>query len=136
MSKKKRSKKTENHKKLILREEQLEISKELIQTGSVDVHSEVIKEEKTIVVPVTREELVIEKRTSNVEASHSKNSPTEVIRIPISEERIEVLKHPVILEDVSVYRRQFQETQHIEEILKKEKLHVEILGEAKVREHE
>ncbi|HYF81702.1 MAG TPA: YsnF/AvaK domain-containing protein [Clostridia bacterium] len=136
MSKKKRSNKTKNYKKLKLREEQLEISKELIQTGNVDVHREVINEEKTIIVPITREELVIEKKTANVEASSDKNSHTEVIRIPISEERIEVVKHLVKLEDVSVYRRQFQETQHIEEILKKEKLHVETLGDVKVHDNE
>ncbi|MHB1393999.1 MAG: YsnF/AvaK domain-containing protein [Clostridia bacterium] len=136
MTKKKRSKKTKDYKKLKLREEQLEISKELMQTGFADVHREVIKEEKTIVVPVTREELVIEKKTSNVGASHNENSHTEVIRIPISEERIEVIKHPVILEDVSVYRRQFQDIQHIEELLKKEKLHVETHGDVKVSDNE
>ena len=136
MSKKKRSDKTKHHQKLKLREEQLEISKELIQTGNVDIHKEVIKEEKTIVVSVTREELVIEKKTSNADTSNDENSHTDVIRIPISEERIEVVKHPVIIEDVSVYKRQFQENQHIEEVLKKEKLNIEILGDVKVRDNE
>ncbi len=136
MSKKKHSNKPKNHQKLKLREEQLEISKELVQTGSVDIHREIIKEEKTIVVSVTREELVIEKKASNVDPSNDKNTHTEIIRIPISEERIEVVKHPVILEDVSVYKRQFQENQHIEEVLKKEKLNIEILGDVKVRDND
>ncbi|GAA3318321.1 hypothetical protein GCM10020331_020620 [Ectobacillus funiculus] len=30
---------------------------------------------------------------------------TETIRIPISEERIEITKHPTALEDISIYKK-------------------------------
>ncbi|HWO98063.1 MAG TPA: YsnF/AvaK domain-containing protein [Bacillus sp. (in: firmicutes)] len=119
-----------------LREEQLDISKKWVETGEVTVHKEVVTEEKTIVVPVTREELVIEKKTLDAENPGKMNGHTEAIRIPINEERIEIVKHPTVLEDVTIYKRQFQENEHIEETLKKERVHVETIGNAKIIDKE
>lgn len=48
----------------------------------------------------------------------------ETIRIPVKTERVEIVKHPVILEDVKVYKRQFQKVHHIEANIKKEKINV------------
>jgi len=46
---------------LRLREERLNVTKERVQAGEVDLHKEVVTEQKTINVPVTREEVVIER---------------------------------------------------------------------------
>lgn len=116
--------------KLKLREEQIDISKKWIQTGEVTVHKEVLTQEKNITVPVTHEELVIEKKVLD-EPVH-----TETIRIPISEERIEITKHPVILEDVEIKKRQFQEIETVKQTLKKEKLHLETTGNPQVIDKE
>ncbi|MFC3886019.1 YsnF/AvaK domain-containing protein [Bacillus songklensis] len=122
--------------KLQLRKEQLDISKKWVQTGAVTMHKEVVTEEKTIVVPVTHEELVIEKKVLDAENPDDKSEHAETIRIPISEERIEVVKHPTALEDVAIYKRQFQQTEHVEETLKKEKVRVETIGNAKIIDKE
>lgn len=121
---------------LQLREEQLDISKKWVKTGTVSVHKEIVTEEKKIVVPVTREELVIEKKALDAKKPDEMIGHTETIRIPISEERIEILKHPTALEDVTIYKRQFQENEHVEETLKKEKVHVETIGNAKMIDKE
>ena len=113
-----------NNAKLKLREEQLDISKKLIKNGEVTMHKEVFTEERNIIVPIMHEELVIKKRVIDSDNPSNKGEPVEVIRIPISTERVEIIKHKVILEDVAVYKHQYQEIQHIEESLKKEKLHV------------
>lgn len=118
--------------KLQLKEEKLDIVKKWVKTGEVAVHKEVYTVEKTITVPVTREELVIEKKALNTETLDKTNKNIETIRIPISEERIEIKKHPVILEDVEIYNRQFQKIEHIKETLKKEKLNVKTTGKPKV----
>jgi uncharacterized protein (TIGR02271 family) len=115
-----------------LREEQLEISKELVKMADVTSHKEVITEDKTITVPVTREELVIEKRNLINKTSDTDNEPTVIMRIPISEEQVEVVKNPVKLEDVSIYTNEYQGTEHIEETIKKETAHVETTGNATV----
>lgn len=111
--------------KLQIREELIDISKRWVQTGEVTVHKEIFREEKNIVVPVTREELVIEKKVIDKESVNEITEHTETIRIPISEERIEVIKHPGVKEDVAIYKRQLQENEHVQELLKREKINVE-----------
>jgi uncharacterized protein (TIGR02271 family) len=125
-----------DHARLQLREEQLEISKELVQTAEVTSHKEVITKEKTITVPVTREELVIEKRSFDNDASNADSEATEIMRIPLTEEQIDIVKNPVKLEEVSIYKNQYDETEHIEETLKKEIAHIETTGNVKVIDKE
>ncbi|ABR49723.1 uncharacterized conserved protein, repeat-containing protein [Alkaliphilus metalliredigens QYMF] len=86
-----------------------------------------ITEEKTVTVPVVREEIVIEKQVFD----GKEQSQADTIRIPISEEHIEITKHPVILENVSIDNKQFHEMKQIETTLKKEKLHVKTTGDDK-----
>lgn len=107
--------------KLELHEERLDITKRRVQTAEVNMHKESFTEEKTFTVPVTREELIIEKKLLD-------ENKTETIRIPIKEERVEIVKQPVALEDVSYHIEQFQENKNIEETVKKEKLKVECNG--------
>ena len=123
---------TDNSATLQLHEEKLDISKKWIKTGEVSIHKEVFTEEKTITVPVTHEELIIKKKVLDAENPDQTDGHTEIIRIPISEERIEVIKHPTVLEDVAIYKRQFQETTSVTETLKKEKVHIETTGNPKV----
>ncbi|MGK3722507.1 YsnF/AvaK domain-containing protein [Priestia megaterium] len=123
---------TNNSAKLQLHEEKLDISKKWIKTGEVAIHKEVFTEEKTITIPVIHEELIIEKKVLDAENPDQTGEHTEIIRIPISEERIEVIKHPTVLEDVAIYKRQFQETKSVTETLKKEKTHMEITGKPEV----
>jgi uncharacterized protein (TIGR02271 family) len=111
--------------KLQLREERLNISKEIVQTAEINFHKESFTEEKTFTVPVIREELVIEKR-------FLPEGKTEIIRIPIKEERVEIVKHPVVLEDVSYHIEEFQENKCIEKTLKREKLIIQTEGSAAV----
>lgn len=113
-----------SNRKIELHEEELNITKEWIQTGEVSIHEEVLTEEKNITMPITRKELIIEKK--GVDGNN------ETIRIPISEERIEIIKHLVILEDVKVFKRKYQDIKTIKETLKKEKLNVETTGNASV----
>lgn len=117
---------------LKLCEEQLDIIKKMVSTGKVDVHTEMVTEEKNITVPVNREELVIETTALDSETSRPEAPVTETIRIPLREERVEVSKHFVDLEKVNVEQRQFQTTETVTGTVKKEQLRVETAGEARV----
>lgn len=119
---------------LLLRQEQLDIIKKSIKTGSVSLQKEVISEDKIFTVPVTREELMV--KVTHPNSSGPSGEPVEMIRIPLSEERVEITKRPVILEDVFIYRREFQEIERIEETLRREIAHVEAHGECQVVETE
>jgi uncharacterized protein (TIGR02271 family) len=115
-------------KTLELREEQLEISKKPVVLSEVDIRKETITEEKTITVPVTREEVIIESKNSD--------GTVDLIKIPTMEEHVEITKHPVALEDVSYHIEETQENKHITETLKKEKLDVKTVGFATVIDKE
>ncbi|MFC0559455.1 YsnF/AvaK domain-containing protein [Halalkalibacter alkalisediminis] len=105
---------------LQLKEEQLDIKKERIQTGEVKVHREVVEEEKTFKVPIRREEMVIEA------------GDEEEIRIPLKEEEIKFSKHPVKLNEVSISKREIEEVEQVRASVKKETAHVEVEGDADV----
>ncbi len=73
----------ENHEEqtLQLHKEELKISKKWVETADVTVYKNTYTEEKQILVPVTREELIIEKKIVNPEGA--KDAQIETIRIPI-----------------------------------------------------
>lgn len=115
-----------------IKEEQLDIAKKWIQTGDVKIHKEIFSEEKNFTIPIQYEELVIEKKFIASDTSKDKTSETQIIRIPLAEEQVEFSKHKVILEDVSIYKQQIEDIEHIEETLKKEKPKVTISGSPSV----
>jgi uncharacterized protein (TIGR02271 family) len=116
-------------KTLRLKEERLEISKKKVITSEVTVHKEVFTEEKMITVPIKREELVIVKKVLDDKNAALSGEDTETIRIPLTEERIDIVKHTIPLKDVKVYKQQFQEIEHIEAALKKEKINIDKSGD-------
>ena len=48
-----------------------------------------------------------------------------MIRIPITEERIEVTKRPIIVEEVIVGKRKIEETKQVQDIIRKEEARIE-----------
>lgn len=123
---------TSNSVNIPLREEQLKVSKNKIQTGKVTMHKEVSTEEKNITVPVKHEELVIEKTNFDSESPNTSDAHTKTVRIPLSEERIDIQKHTVPLEDVSVSKHQYEEVKHVTETLRKEIPHISTSGNVKI----
>ena len=122
----------QSYKTLKLREEVLDITKKQVPTGSVKVHKEIIEDEQIITVPVRREEMVIEK----IEIHDGIKEEPEIIRIPLMEERVEVVKHPVHIAEVSVSKQQVMNMEEIKETLKKEEVHLEVIGHPDVRNEE
>jgi uncharacterized protein (TIGR02271 family) len=116
---------------LRLHEEVLDIRKEQVQTGEVTVRREVVEEQRTIHVPVHREEVVIEIKHDDPAVTGDRHS--ETIRIPVKEERVDVVTYPVDLEAVEVTKRRVEDTQQIKETLKHEEVRVELLGEPEVK---
>lgn len=103
-----------------IKKEELDIAKEWMQTSEVNICRETITEDKSFIVPIKREELVIRKKTfASATTEHDEISP-EIIRIILNEEHVEFNKHTVKLEDVAIYKQQLQDIKHIEETLKRE----------------
>ncbi|TMC95795.1 MAG: YsnF/AvaK domain-containing protein [Chloroflexi bacterium] len=139
---------------------QQEASVILSRFGAYDARSRaerkvVVTEERTITVPVMREELVIERRsiaTDSVDASDQlSNSPDlpdnqdqpigklveigegEVIRIPIRTEQVMIEKRPVVIEELVVGKRHIQETRRFSGTVQREVPHIEREGNVNIR---
>jgi uncharacterized protein (TIGR02271 family) len=115
-----------------LKEEELHVSKRNVQKGEVEVRKEVVTEQRQITVPVQREEVVIERRP----AAGAAGGPikAEQIRIPVSEEKVDVRKETVVKEEVSVGKRKVAGTETVGGTVRKEEVKVETTGDARVRD--
>jgi len=125
---KKETKETDDATKLSLRKEELDIAKSSVQKGEVEFGKEIIEEQKTVDVPVTREEIVIERKSLNNEASDSPITDEQSIRIPVNEEKVHVDKHTVVTGEISAHKRAIEDTEHIEETLKREEAQINKIG--------
>jgi len=125
-----------------VREEELRVHKQQVVTGEVVIRKEVITEEKTITVPVTREELVIERHPGSGELPAQPVNEDETLaealkdggtlRIALREEQVRVEKYPVVKEEIFISKRQIQETRHISDTLKREEAHLERVGNVNI----
>ncbi len=118
---------------LRLREERLNVSKQRVQAGEVGLHKEVVVEQKTINVPVTHEEVVIEQHP--VTGGQIDNTPIgegETIRVPVTDEKVNITKNTVVTGEVAIGKRKVQETQQVTDTVRREEAHVEQQGDAPI----
>ena len=108
-----------------LRAERLEIEKQRVQHGEARVRKEVVTHLESIEVPVSREELVIEQVAFNADGTAGEISAGDVIRIPLSEEVVNVSKTVTATEDVRIGKRMVAEIEHVSETTREERLHVD-----------
>ena len=118
---------------LRLREEQLNVNKERVQAGEVRLRKDVVEEQQTINVPVTHEEVYIERRpVTDAAVDNTPIGTDEVISIPVTEEKVNVTKNTVVTGEVAIGKREVQQTQQVVDTVKREELHVERQGNALV----
>jgi uncharacterized protein (TIGR02271 family) len=87
--------------------EVLRVYKDRVSRGEVRLRKEVITSTQTIEVPVTREELVVERvPVTGQQAATGASFQGEEIRIPLSEEVARVSKEAVVREEVRVGKRE------------------------------
>lgn len=113
--------------------ETLRINKEKVRTGAVKLRKEVVTERHNVEVPVEREELVIERKAANdSEAGRAELGDDREVRVPLSEERVQVEKRPVVREEVDVSKRRTQETKTVGGDVRHEELNVDEEGDVHV----
>jgi uncharacterized protein (TIGR02271 family) len=122
----------EGEQRMTAFEEELHVEKQPVEKGNVNLRKEVHTEHKTIDVPVQREEVVIERRAPNSDATGSIEGHQE-IHIPVREEHVHVEKVPVAKEEVVVGKRKVQDTKHVSETLRKEDIKVDADPDVPVR---
>jgi uncharacterized protein (TIGR02271 family) len=105
--------------------EVLRIHKDRVSRGEVRIRKEVITETQTVQVPVTREELVIERRPVDQATPATGSIGESEIRIPLSEERASVDSSTVVREEVAVGKKPIQEVRDLTGEVRREELVVE-----------
>jgi len=120
-----------------VKEERLHAETRPVETGEVHVRKEVHTENKTIEVPVQREEVVIERTpvhgraaTEGITADNIREG--EELRIPVREEQVNVTKDAVVTEEVKVGKRVVQDTEQVSGQVRKEEVRVEREGDVDV----
>ena len=118
------------------REEQLQVNKQREQAGEVRVRKEVHTEHKTIDVPVEREEVVVERHPVSGRTATAGGSIGEgqQIRVPVTEEHVEVTQTPVVKEEVTIGKRKVTGTERVSADVRKEQIKVEKEGDARVKD--
>ncbi len=108
-------------------EEKLNISKREVTYKEATLIKEPVTETKTVEVPVTHEELIVERRppteaTTSQDELKSPVTTKEEFKIPLKKEEIEVKKEPYVKEEIVIKKRRVAETKTITEEVKSEKL--------------
>jgi uncharacterized protein (TIGR02271 family) len=104
-----------NQQHVPLTQEKLNVSK-VSQENQTTVTKKPITETKTVEVPVTREEISIERRPpSGQTEAQSPIQSQEKIKIPLKREEVEVTKKPYVKEEIVITRKPVSETRQISE---------------------
>lgn len=147
----------EQVQKIPLREEVLVPQKRVVESGQIFIRKIVVTEEKTITVPVVREEVIIERRpvggttpdttdasniTNTTDTGDTMNTNNgrivelaegEVIRIPLRQEQIVIEKQPMVVEELVIGKKKVEETQRFTDTVLREEPSVTRTGNVRVQ---
>ena len=129
-----RTRPADTGERLELREEELRAQRRSVETGEVQVRKEVVEEQRTLEVPVTREEVYVERRP--VEGRDVSDRPIgegETLRVPVREEEVTIEKQPVVREEIEIGKRQVQDTEQVSGTVRREEVRLEREGEVDVQ---
>jgi len=125
---------SDDERTMQLREEELHARKEQVQTGQVSIGKEVVTEERTLDVPLTREEVVVERHAVDRRpADQPIDDDSATINVPVREEQVTLEKKPVVYEEVGIGKREFTETQQVSDTVRREEARIERDGDTDVR---
>jgi uncharacterized protein (TIGR02271 family) len=97
--------------------EVLRVRKEKVDSGEVHVRKESVTRMETVQVPVTREQLVVERSDES-----GRTAPENSIRVPLSEERVHIDKDTVLREEYKVGKREVMQNESVSDRVRRERL--------------
>lgn len=119
---------------IIRSEEQLNVSKDRVETGEVRLRKYVVNETETVEVPVEREEVrvVREPITDADRANYDGNISEQEASVTLSEDRVNVSKESVPVEKVSLEKDTVRDTETVSEQVRKERFETDGVVEGDV----
>jgi uncharacterized protein (TIGR02271 family) len=112
-----------------LAEEELTAEKKMREAGEVKVRKDVVTEKKQITVPVTREEVHVERVPASADTPADTRFDEKTIAVPVREEEVEIKKRPVVREEVRVSKTRRQEERRADAEVRREEAHVDETGD-------
>ena len=91
------------------------------------ITKEPVVEKKTAEVPVTHEEMTIERTPASASKTATEDPVTsrEQVRVPLKKEEVQVTKEPYVKEEVSVKKKPVTETRQVSEDVRSERVDVD-----------
>lgn len=106
-------------------EERLQVSKRA-STSEATVTKKPVTETKSVEVPVTHEELTVERRPAAEAGTTERPVQSETeIRVPLTNEEVQVTKEPYVKEEVVIKKEPVTETKTVSDTVTSEKVDVE-----------
>lgn len=120
--------------RMTLSEEELAVGTREARAGAVEVEKRVETEHVSREVPVSHEEVTIERRpaTGRTDATIDEGE----IRIPLTEEEVVVDKRAVAKEELVINKHEVKDTETVEADLRKERVEIEREGDVRVRDRD
>jgi len=108
-------------------EEDLQAQKQAVDAGEVTIRKDVVQEQETLDVPVTREEVQISRSTVDRPVGDSEQAfqDGDTIRVPIVEEQVTVTKEPRIVEEIEIQKVAHQDTETVSDSVRREEVYVD-----------
>lgn len=121
---------TSSEETMQLHEERLNINKQNVKVGEVGIDKHVVTELQEFDVPVDREEVTVDRvpveGAPTIEAYSRDDSDDEegVMRIPLTEERVRIIKEKVVTEEIVVRKKIVTDKEHIAEEVRREEVDI------------
>ncbi|MDQ3809980.1 MAG: YsnF/AvaK domain-containing protein [Chloroflexota bacterium] len=116
-----------------LRQEELVARKQAVDAGRVSVGTSIVQEHQTLEVPVTREEVTIERHAVDRRPSDTPISATsDTFSVPVHEEQLTTEKHAVVYEELNLGKRAVHDKEQVSATVRKEVVDVDTTGDVHV----
>jgi uncharacterized protein (TIGR02271 family) len=119
----------DEHLRVPVAEERLEVEKQQVERGSVRVHKDVVEEQQTVDVPLREEEIRVERHAARGEFG-SGDVPADAFEettyeIPIRGEEVDVSKRAVVREEIDISKDVRERTEHVSDTVRREEVHID-----------
>jgi uncharacterized protein (TIGR02271 family) len=116
-------------------EEELRAGTQTVEAGEVEVRKDVVQEQRTVEVPVTREDVEVRRVAVNREASAADDAAFtqsgDTLRVPIREEQVVVSKEPRVVEELEIRKVAHQDTEQVTDTVRREEVDVQRTGSSR-----
>lgn len=115
-----------------LREEELTARKERADAGRVEIEKDVVSEQRTIDVPVAREEVIVHRNPVDRTPTDASIDASEEIEVSVMREEVIPEKRTVVYEEIEVEKRVFQDTERVSDEVHREVARTKSEGDVNV----